>query len=160
MFMNINHLFIRATHDKAEKTSTPDFTCSVGNHKYYFHTHVPAAQTIYHVEKNALTGDHPTKKSLTDLAASYRNNAIQLTKAVIAKEAPLKFHIPGVKMTRKAYISFYFKNACPASYFSNFHTYDLCCQRVENETNRTEQRKSIFPFFEGTHVMTLVRMWI
>ena len=96
MFMNINHLYIRATNDKATG-------CSVGNHKYYFHTHVPApAQTIYHLEKNALTGDHPTKESLTDLAASHRNDAIQLTKAVIAKEAPLKFHIRGGKMTRKA----------------------------------------------------------
>ena len=68
MFMNINHLYIRATDDKA--------TCSVGNLTYYFHTYVPAAQTIYHLEKNALTGDHPTKKSLTDLVASHRNNAI------------------------------------------------------------------------------------
>ena len=43
MFMNINHLFVRATDVKAKKT-TPDFTCFVGNHKYYSHTHVPAAQ--------------------------------------------------------------------------------------------------------------------
>ena len=120
------------------------------NHKYYFHTHVPAAQTIHHLEKNALTGDRPTKKPLTDLAASHRNNAIQLIKAVIAKEAPLKFHIQaGGKMTRKAWISFYFKNACPVLNFSNFillHTYDLCSMLPES-TSRTEQKKSKYFLF-------------
>ena len=100
MWLYVHEYFIQATNDKAEKT-TPDFTCSVGNHKYYFHTHAPAAQTIFHLEKKALTNDHPTKKLLIDLAASHRN-AIQLTKVVIAKEPPLKFHIPGGKMTRKA----------------------------------------------------------
>ena len=103
--MNINHIFIQEADDddddddEAEKT-TPDFTCSVGNHKYHLHTHAPAAHIIYHLGKNALTGDHPTKKSPTDLAASHWN-AIQLTKAVIAKEAPLKICIPGGKMARK-----------------------------------------------------------
>ena len=69
---------------------------------YYFHAHALAAQTIYHLEKNALTGGHPTKKSLIDQAASQSQDAIQLTKAIIAKEAPLKFHISGGKMSQKA----------------------------------------------------------
>ena len=56
---------------------------------------------MFHLEKNALTDDHPTKKSLTDQAASHLN-AIQLTKAITAKEAPLKMHIPGGKMAWKA----------------------------------------------------------
>ena len=158
MFMNINHLSIQATNDKAEKT-TPDFTCSVGNHKYYFHTHAPAAQTIYHLEKNALTDDHPTKRLLIDLAASHRN-AIQLTKAVIAKEPPLKFHIPGGKMTRKAQISFYFKNTCPVLYFSNLYCFTLTIYVVrEQKTRRTGgSKKNRNISFFGTHVMTLVRM--
>ena len=73
MFMNINHLFIRATDDKAEKTIS--YSCAGCPNN------LPPGEKCTH-------RDRPTKKSPTDLAASHRNNAIQLTKAIIAKEAP------------------------------------------------------------------------
>ena len=60
-------------------------------------------QTTYCItwEKNALTGDHPTRKSLTSLAASHWN-AFQLTKSVISKAPPLKIRIPGGRIAQKA----------------------------------------------------------
>ena len=45
MFMNINYIFIQANDD---------------DEKYHLHTHAPAAYIIYHLEKNALTGDRLT----------------------------------------------------------------------------------------------------
>ena len=133
MFLNINHLF---TNDKAEKT-TPNFTCSVGNHKYYFHTHAPAAQIIYHLEKNALTDDHPTKKLLIDLAASHRN-AIQLTKVLFQEYM-------SCVIFQQLYIA-----SCLRSMLSESR------KRGEQEGAK---KIEIFPFF-GTHVMRPPTMWI
>ena len=86
--------------DELSEKTAPDFTCSLTNHKYHLHTHAPAAHIIYHLGKDALKGDSATRKSLSDLAASHWN-AIQLTKGVIAKTAPLKIRIPGGKMVQK-----------------------------------------------------------
>ena len=86
--------------DEPSERAAPDFTCSLTHHKYHLHTHAPTAHIIYHLGKDALKGDGHTRKSLTDLAASHWN-AIQLTKGVISKIAPLKIRIPGGKMVQK-----------------------------------------------------------
>lgn len=70
------------------------------NHKYHLRTHAPAVHLIYHLGKDALIGDSATRKFLTELAASHWN-AIQLTKGVISKTAPLKIRIRSGKMVQK-----------------------------------------------------------
>ncbi|KAF8161385.1 hypothetical protein B0H34DRAFT_796185 [Crassisporium funariophilum] len=74
--------------------AVPEFTCCIGSHKYHLHTHAPADHIVYHLGKNALTGDSSTRKALTVRSASYWN-AIQSTRSVIAETAPLKIRIPG-----------------------------------------------------------------
>ncbi|KAF8177215.1 hypothetical protein BJ912DRAFT_930425 [Pholiota molesta] len=51
--------------------------------------------------ENALIGESSTHKSLTELSATHWN-AIQLTKAVLAKAPALKIRIPGGKMVKTA----------------------------------------------------------
>ena len=93
----------RRLHDLAISTEL-HFTCSLDNYKYHLHTHAPADHILYHLGKNALTGDHPTQKSLTSLAASHWN-AFQLTKSVLSKAPPLKIRIPGRSFLHKIYTS-------------------------------------------------------
>ncbi|KAF9548288.1 hypothetical protein CPC08DRAFT_729533 [Agrocybe pediades] len=78
----------------------PDFSSIGGAHKYHLHTHAPSSTVVYHLGCNALVGDHPSRKSLTPLAASHWN-AVQSAKSILAKEVPLTIHIPGGKMPRK-----------------------------------------------------------
>ena len=166
MFTNINYLFIQATNDKAEKT-TPDFTCSVGNHKYYFHTHAPAAQTIYHLEKNALTDDHPTKKLLIDLAASHRN-AIQLTKAVIASSQGATLEIPYSwwKDDTKGLDFILFQEYMPCVIFQQFYIASrlrsmLSESRKRDEQGpRGEQKKSKYFLFWNSRDDPCPNVWI
>ncbi|KAJ3513177.1 hypothetical protein NLJ89_g3093 [Agrocybe chaxingu] len=78
--------------------STPNFICTIGNHKFHLHTHASVGQLIYHLGKNALTGAHSLHKSLTPLAASHWH-AVQWAKTAIpTAPSPLKIRIPGGNM--------------------------------------------------------------
>ncbi|KAJ3502810.1 hypothetical protein NLJ89_g8719 [Agrocybe chaxingu] len=77
---------------------TPDFICTIGNHKFHLHTHAAIGQLIYHLGKGALTGDKPLRKSLVSWVAGHWH-AVQRARAVIPPApSPLKIRIPGGKM--------------------------------------------------------------